>query len=154
MEEVNTSHPSVVTANSHPKQLWKDTQTAEAAITTRDVPDHFYKTIVRESRYLFSKTRQNFGLYSIDISLRQHDFLRLTTHSEEKSTDKKHGWWFNREMVSPTPYLSGWSWKWRYRSMDRKMFGGKLRWKKLKELNCLQMQDGSIIITVSALMST
>ena len=53
----------------------------------------FYKTIVREVRKdqeLVLKVSAKFGLYSIDISVRQHDFLRLTTHSEVESTDKEN----------------------------------------------------------------
>ena len=84
VEEVNTSHPSVVTANSHPKQLLKDTKTAEAANNNQRCP-----TIVRESRKdqePVLKDSEKLGLYSIDMSVRQHDFLRLKWRAPTKKT--------------------------------------------------------------------
>ena len=78
-------------------------------LTTNDVPDYLYKAIVRESRKdqeLVLKDSAKLGLYSSDISMRQYDHLRMTTHGEMKENPPKNhtgpvdSYEFDREMVS------------------------------------------------------
>ena len=57
------------------------------------VPDHFYKTIVRESRKdqeLVLKDSANLGPYSGDISVRQCERPRMTAHSQVKEHRPKN----------------------------------------------------------------
>ena len=67
-----------------------------------------YKTIFRESRKdqdLVLKDSAKLGLYSSDISMRQHGHLRMTTQGEVKERPPKNhtgpvdSYEFNREMV-------------------------------------------------------
>ena len=61
-------------------------------LITKHVPDYLYKKIFRESRKdqdLVLKDSAKLGLYSSDISIRQHGHLRMTTQSEVKEHPPK-----------------------------------------------------------------